>query len=56
MPRLLHWSSLCPSRASLAVELALGGVVAPEEEEDEGEEVACVGALDIPGAGDDGDY
>ena len=31
MPRLLHWSSSCPSRASLVVELALGGVVAPEE-------------------------
>ena len=31
MPRLLHWSSPCPSRASLVIELALGGVVAPEE-------------------------
>ena len=40
----------------LADEPLLDNGPAPEEEEDEGEEVACVGALDIPGAGDDGDY
>jgi hypothetical protein len=32
VPRLLRWSLLCQGRASLAVELALGGVGAPEEE------------------------